>query len=180
MLLKEKYTKEVIPALKKEFGYKNVMAIPRIRKVIVNTGVGRIVAAGKDEKVLDGIEKDLATICGQKLVKTKAKKAIAGFKLRQGSVVGMKCTLRRDRMYAFLERLVSLALPRTRDFRGLDKKSIDRGTMTIAVKEHIVFPEVVAERASQIFGFELSIVTTAKTAAETESLLRHLGFPIKK
>ena len=176
----EKYNKIATPALIKEFGYKNKMAVPVVKKIIINIGVGRMIAGGKDEKLLKDIENDLAAICGQKPTQTKAKKSIAAFKLRQGMIAGYKCTLRKNRMYSFLDRLVGVSLPRTRDFRGLDKKSIDRGTMTIAIKEHIVFPEVVAERTSQIFGFEATIVTSAKTSQETEALFRHLGFPIKK
>jgi large subunit ribosomal protein L5 len=180
MNMQEMYKKKTVQEMKKKYGYKNDLAVPQIKKVVVNIGVGRMMSQSKDSKTLDAIEHDLAMICGQKPVRAKAKKSIAGFKLREGTVAGLKCTLRGEKMYSFLERLVNIAFPRTRDFRGISKESIDKGVLTVAIKEHIVFPEVVAEKVSQIFGFEVSIVTNAQKPEETESLLRFLGFPIKK
>lgn len=181
--LKEKYTKEVIPAMMKKFGYKNVMAVPKIEKVVVNTGFGRmIVSKTSDEqkKAYKLIFDDLALICAQKPILTKAKKSISGFKIREGMSIGAKVTLRGRKMYDFLERVIHIALPRFRDFRGIDLKSFDKeGNLTIAIKEHIVFPEVSSEKAKNIFGFEITVVTTAKNKEESVELLRLLGFPIK-
>ena len=167
-----------------KFGYKSVMAIPRIEKVVVNTGFGRLTASltGEEpQKTREAIKHDLAVICGQQPVFGAAKKSIAGFKLRQGTIVGAKVTLRKKRMFDFLERLVYIALPRTRDFRGIDAKSIDEsGNLTIAVREHIVFPEISPEKAKNILGLEVTVATTAKTKEEGLALLRLMGFPIKK
>jgi large subunit ribosomal protein L5 len=181
--LKEKIQKEVLPAMMKEFGYKNALTAPKIIKVVVNTGFGRqIVSATGEEskKIKESIANDLTIICGQKPILTKAKKSISSFKLREGLVIGAKITLRRKRMYDFLERLVGLAIPRTRDFQGLDPKCIDRkGNMTIAVKEHISFPEISPEKSRVNFSFEVTIVTSAKTKEEAEKFFRLLGFPLK-
>jgi large subunit ribosomal protein L5 len=182
--LKEKYQKEVLPEMKKEFGYKNSLAVPKITKVVVNTGFGRqmVAATGEEQKrIQESVLSDLATICGQKPVLTKAKKSISSFKLRQGMTIGAKVTLRKKRMYDFLERLVGIALPRTRDFQGLDPKIVDQGgSMTVAIKEHIAFPEISPEKSRVSFGFEVTITTTSKTKAEAEKLFRLLGFPLKK
>ncbi|MCD6429434.1 50S ribosomal protein L5 [bacterium] len=184
MKLKEKFEKEVIPKMMEKFNYKSKMAVPRIEKVVVNIGFGRLVAGvtkQEREKILNEITKDLALITGQKPILTKARKSVSGFKIRKGMVIGAKVTLRKKRMYDFLERLIHIALPRTRDFRGLNPKSIDeQGNLTIGIKEHIVFPEVSSESAKKIFGFEITVVTNAKTREEAIELYKLLGFPIKE
>jgi large subunit ribosomal protein L5 len=175
--LLKRYSDQVVPGLIKEFGYKNKMAVPKIVKVVVNTGVGRI----RDEKQLEVIQKQLSAITGQKSVPRKAKKAIASFKTRIGMVVGYSVTLRGKRMYEFLERLIHVALPRTRDFRGLLLKGFDKaGNLTIGIKEHIVFPEMIGEDVRSIFSLEATIVTTAKSREEGIALLREIGFPLEK
>ncbi|MBU6415371.1 50S ribosomal protein L5 [Patescibacteria group bacterium] len=174
--LKEIYSKKVIPAMRAEFGYKNVMAVPKIEKATVNIGVGRI----KDEKQMKEVERVLALVTGQKASPRPAKKAIASFKTRKGQIIGYSVTLRGRRMFDFLGRLIGVALPRGRDFRGIPEKSFDKaGNLTIGVKEHIVFPEMVNEDVKFIFGMEVSVTTTAKNKAEGVALLRHMGFPIK-
>lgn len=176
--LKEKYVKEVIPKMKESFGYKNNLAVPRILKVTVNSGIGRI---SKDEKVQKEISQALALITGQGSVVCKAKKAISAFKTRKGMVVGLKVTLRGKRMYDFLSRLINIALPRTRDFRGLESKSVDKeGNLTIGIKEHIVFPEIASEEVKNIFGLEVTVVTNAKDRGKALELFKLMGFPIKK
>lgn len=172
----EKYKKEVVPAMMAKFGYKNVMAVPRIGKVVVNVGVGRI----RDEKQHEEIRKYIALITGQKPAPRPAKKAIASFKTRKGLIVGYQVTLRGKRMWDFLSRLINIALPRTRDFRGIDSKSFDpKGNLTIGIKEHIVFPEITGEDYRFLFGLEVTVVTTAKKREEGAELLKLLGFPIK-
>ncbi len=176
--LLEKYNKEIIPHLVKKFGYKNVMAVPKMEKAVVNVGFGRQVKDGGDfaEKVTEA----LIQITGQKPILTKARKSIAGFKLREGMVIGAKVTLRSGRMYDFIDRLISVALPRSRDFRGIDPKAIDPGgNLTIGIKEDIIFPEISYETTKDIFGLEVTITTTAKTSEEGEELLRAIGFPLK-
>jgi len=176
-LIKEKYTKIAVPEMKKKFGYKNDLAVPKIIKVVVNTGVGRI----KDEKQLETIEKHLALITGQKPVKRLAKKSIASFKIRQGNLAGYSVTLRGQKMYDFLDRLINIAIPRIGDFRGLDPKAVDdAGNLSIGIKEHTVFPEISEEEIKIIFGLEATIVTTAKTRDEALELFKLLGFPFKK
>ena len=176
-MILEKYKKEVIPKMKEKFGYQNDLAVPKIVKVVVNTGIGRVL---KDEKMQEIITKDLAIITGQKPVPTLAKGAISGFKIRKGMVVGLKTTLRGKRMYEFLDRLVGAAIPRIRDFRGLLEKSIDKeGNLTIGIKEHIVFPEIAHEDVRFIFGLEITVVTNAKNRNEAAELFGLLGFPIK-
>lgn len=176
-MLQQRYNEIVVPAMTKDFGYKNKLQAPRILKVVVNTGVGRLV---KDEKLIEQIGHDLALITGQAPDKRPAKKSIAGFKLREGVVVGLRVTLRGKRMYDFLSRLVNIALPRSRDFRGLNLSSVDQGgNLTIPVREHIVFPEVSAEQVRSIFGFEATVVTNAETHDEALALYRKLGFPFK-
>jgi large subunit ribosomal protein L5 len=181
--LQEKYKKEVVPALMQKFGYKSPMATPKIEKVVVNTGYGRqTVSKTNDEqkKMADFILEELGVICGQKAVKTYAKKAISSFKLRQGMPIGAKVTLRGRKMADFLERFINLALPRTRDFKGISTKSIDKqGNLTVAVKEHITFPEILPEKARNIFGLEITVVSTAKNKEEAIELFKLLGFPIK-
>ena len=148
-----KYRKEVIPAMQAKFGYKSIMAVPSIRKVVVNCGIGKII---KDAKMVDKIESDIAKITGQKPVRRKAKKSIAGFKLREGTDAGIMVTLRNSRMYDFIDRLVAVAIPRSRDFRGLESKSFDKnGNFSIGVKEHNIFPEVSYESLKDIFGFQV-------------------------
>ncbi len=193
--LQEKYKKEVIPQMMEKFGYnakgdmsgkaryKSVMAVPKIKKVVVNTGFGRLVAGKtkeEQEKIYDPILEDLNQICGQRGVLTLAKKSIAAFKIRQGMPVGAKITLQGKMMFDFLERLIHIGIPRSRDFRGIEPESLDReGNLTIAIKEHITFPEILPERAKTIFGVEITVVTTAKTREEGLELLKLLGFPIK-
>jgi len=182
--MKIKYIEEVMPAMQKKFGYSSVMAIPRIEKVVVNTGFGRLLAAktGEDHrKTLAGITTDMSAVTGQLAIVTKAKHSIAGFKLREGSPVGAKVTLRRKRMYDFLDRLIHIMLPRSRDFRGLKSSAIDQnGNLMIGVPEHIFFPEISTEMAKDIFGLQITIVTSAKTREEGVELFRLLGFPVKK
>ena len=176
-MILEKYKKEVIPTMKEKFGYQNDLAVPRITKVAVNTGIGK---ALKDEKMQETISKDLAMITGQKPVSCLAKGAISGFKIRKGMKVGLKTTLRGKKMYEFLDRLVGATIPRIRDFRGLLEKSIDKeGNLTIGIKEHIVFPEIAHEDVRLIFGLEVTVVTNAKDRNEAVELFRLLGFPIK-
>lgn len=174
--LQEKYNKKIVPALRKKFGYQNTMSVPKITKVVVNTGTGKY----REEKQREEIEKFLSLITGQKVAPRPAKKAIASFKTREGLVVGYQITLRGVRMYDFLSRLINLALPRTRDFHGLNPESFDqRGNLTIGVKEHIVFPEMTGEDYKFLFGLEVTVVTTAHSREEGVELLRLMGFPIK-
>lgn len=174
--LKEKYTKEVVPNLKKEMNYPNVMAVPKLKKVVINVGLGKILRNGDDIK---SITEDFENIVGQKPVITKAKKAISSFKIREGMPVGMMVTLRGDRMYEFLDRLSNVVLPQVRDFRGLKKTAFDgKGNYSIGIREHIVFPEVTRDNIKTIFGMEVNIATTAKTDEEAMKLLKELGLPI--
>ena len=176
MDLQEKYRKEVLPALRKEFALKNVMAIPRIEKAVVHIGVGKI----RDEKDQAEIRKFLGLITGQKPAPRSAKKAIAAFKTRKGQVIGYQVTLRGRRMYDFLSRLVNIGLPRTRDFRGLKQSAFDdRGNLTIGVREHIVFPEMIGEDYRMLFGMEVTVVTTAKRREHGVALLKLIGFPLE-
>ena len=182
--LKEKFVKEVIPAMRQSFGYKKDMAVPRVEKVVLNTGFGRLVVgktAEEQKKTVEAIINDLSLISGQKAVGTKSKKAISAFKTRQGMILGARVTLRGQRMYDFLDRLIHIALPRSRDFQGIDPKSVDgSGNLTIAIKEHIAFPEISPEKTKSIFGFETTVVTTAKNQKQGLELLKLMGFPIKK
>lgn len=176
--LKELYQKEIIPGLKKEFGFKNNLEVPRISKIIVNVGVGKTLG---NSKLLDDTIKDLAKITGQRPVKTKAKKSIAGFKLREGAEIGAKITLRGKRMYEFLDRLVNIALPRVRDFRGISKNAFDgQGNYTLGIKEHTIFPEVSHEEVSSAFGLEVNIITTTSNDEKAFRLLSMFGFPFKE
>jgi len=177
MKLKEKYTKEVIPKMKERFGYRNDLAVPKIIKVVVNTGFN---PNAKDEKIRQEMAHDLALITGQKANLCPAKKAEAAFKTRKGMIVGSMITLRGQRMYDFLNRLVNIVLPRSRDFHGLPEKNIDQsGNLNIGIKEQIVFPEISAESTKNIFGFEVAVVTTAKNHQQGVELFKLLGFPIK-
>jgi len=176
--LKERYQKEVAPAIAKEFGISNPMAIPRVEKVVLNMGMGEAIA---NAKILDTAVEELRTITGQKPVITKAKKSIASFKLRQGMPIGVMVTLRGDRMYEFLDRFVSIALPRVRDFRGVSPKAFDgRGNYTIGVREQLIFPEIDFNKVDRTRGMNISIVTTAKTDEEGRALLREFGMPFTK
>jgi len=181
--LKEKYTKEVIPAMIEKFGYKNKMAVPKIKKVVLNIGFGKMVydkSSKEREKIYKPILNDLSMISGQLPVLTEARKSISGFKLRKGMPIGAKVTFRGQRMYDFLDRLINIALPRSRDFRGIKATAFDkRGHLTIGIKEHICFPEILPEKAKRIFGFEITVVTTAKSREEGMELFKLLGFPIK-
>ncbi len=175
--LKQKYRSEIAPALQDEFGYVNVNQIPRIVKVVVNTGVGE---AARDSKVIDGAVDDLTKITGQKPVVTKARKSIAQFKLREGQAIGAHVTLRGDRAWEFLDRLVSLALPRIRDFRGLSPKQFDgTGNYTFGLQEQSVFHEIDQDKIDRVRGFDITVVTTAKSDAEGRALLRAIGFPFR-
>lgn len=180
--LKEKFIKEVIPAMRQSFGYKKDMAVPRVEKVVLNTGFGRLVAgktAEEQKKIVEAIINDMSLISGQKVVGTKSKKAIAAFKTRKGMLLGARVTLRGQRMYDFLDRLIHIALPRSRDFRGIDPKSVDQsGNLTVAIKEHIAFPEISPEKTKSIFGFETTVVTTAKNQKQGLELFKLLGFPM--
>jgi len=184
MRLKEKYQKKIIPAMKEKFGYKNIMTVPRVEKVVINIGFGKMISnktSDEQKKLTGAILNDLALICGQKPVLTKAKKSIASFKLRKGMNVGAMVTLRGIKMYDFLDRVINIALPRSRDFQGIDSKSFDKeGNLTLAIKEHIIFPEIMPENTRIIFGFEITIATTAKIREEGIELLKLAGFPIKK
>lgn len=172
----EKYRKEVIPAMRAKFGYKNVMAVPKVEKVVVNTGIGGL----REAKEREEVEKYLTLITGQKPSQRPAKKAIAAFKTRKGLAIGYQVTLRGGRMYDFLSRLVNVALPRTRDFKGIEESAFDgRGNLTIGVREHIVFPEMVGEDYRILFGLEVTVVVTAKRREEGVELLRLMGFPIR-
>ncbi len=175
--LKEKYRKEVLPALKERFGYRNDMEVPRLEKIVVNMGVGE---GARDPKAIDGAMKDLALITGQKPKLNRARKSVAGFKLRAGMSVGCKVTLRGDRMYEFLDRLMSLAIPRVRDFRGLNPKSFDgRGNFTMGLDEQLVFPEIDYNDVDSVRGMDITIVTTAKTDEEGRALLEALGMSVR-
>lgn len=176
--LQEKYRSEVVPALMKEFEYKNPNEVPKLQKIVLNVGMGEAV---QNSKCIEYGVYALTQISGQKPIVTKAKKSIAGFKLREGMPIGCKVTLRQDRMYHFLDRLVSVALPRVRDFRGTPKKGFDgRGGYTFGVKEQIVFPEVKMDKLDKVRGMNVSFVTTAKTDKEAQALLKHLGLPFRK
>jgi large subunit ribosomal protein L5 len=176
--LKEHYQKSVVPALVKEFGYKNVMAVPKIQKVSVNIGLGE---ATQNAKLMDGAVNELGQIAGQKPVVTKAKKSIAAFKLREGMAIGAMVTLRGDRMYEFLDRLMNVALPRVRDFRGVSSKSFDgRGNYTLGVRDQLIFPEIDYNKVEKVKGMNISITTSAKTDAEGLSLLKHMGMPFRQ
>ena len=176
--LKTRYADEIKPALVKEFGYGNPMQVPGVVKVIVNMGVGE---AARDAKLIDGAVRDLAAITGQKPVVTKARKSIAQFKLREGMPIGAHTTLRNDRMWEFLDRLVSVALPRIRDFRGLSSKQFDgRGNYTFGLTEQSMFHEIDQDKIDRVRGMDITVVTTAVTDDEGRALLRHLGFPFKE
>jgi len=174
----DNYRKTIIPALRKEFSISNVMAVPKVSKIVVNVGVGRML---KDGRAMDKVEHDLAVLTGQKASARKAKKSVASFKVRQGQTVGYAVTLRGKRMYDFLDRLISVALPTSKDFRGLDPKNFDEhGNLNIGIKEHNIFPEITYETLKDIFPLQVTIVTTARDRAQGLSLLKHLGVPLRE
>jgi large subunit ribosomal protein L5 len=176
--LKERYQKEVAPAIAKEFGITNPMAIPRVQKVVLNMGMGEAIA---NAKILDTATDELRTITGQKPVITKAKKSIASFKLRQGMPIGVMVTLRGDRMYEFLDRFVSIALPRVRDFRGVSPKAFDgRGNYTIGVREQLIFPEIDFNKVDKLRGMNITIITSARNDEQARALLKGLGMPFRQ
>jgi large subunit ribosomal protein L5 len=173
--LKKKYQEEVIPAMMKEFGYKNPLQVPRLEKITLNVGLGEAI---QNIKVLDAAVAEVVAITGQKPVITRAKKAIANFKLREGVPIGCMVTLRRERMYEFLDRLIHVALPRVRDFRGVSDRSFDRrGNYSLGLREQIIFPEIQADKVEKARGLSVSIVTTAKTDKEGKALLKYMGMP---
>ncbi|MBO2532834.1 MAG: 50S ribosomal protein L5 [Thermoactinomycetaceae bacterium] len=176
--LKQKFREEIIPALMKRFNYRSPMQVPRLEKVVINMGVGEAV---QNPKVLDGAMQDLALITGQKPAVTRAKKSIAGFKLRAGMPIGCKVTLRGDRMYYFLDKLINIALPRVRDFRGVSPKSFDgRGNYSLGLKEQLIFPEIDYDKVDKVRGMDVIIVTTAETDEEARELLQAFGMPFRK
>ena len=176
--LKKKYHDEAVPGLMKAFGYKNAMQVPRLEKIVVNMGLGE---ATQNAKILEAALQDLATVTGQKPVQTRAKKSIATFKLREGMPIGAMVTLRKDRMWEFAERLINLALPRVRDFKGVSPKAFDgRGNYTLGVREQIIFPEIDYDKTDRIKGMNISFVTTAQTDEHGRELLRLLGMPFRK
>lgn len=175
--LKERYRKEIVPALMKEFNYRNVMAVPRLRKITVNMGLGEAI---QNAKLLDAATYELSQITGQKPVITRARKSIANFKLRKNMPIGAMVTLRGERMYEFIDRLMNVALPRVRDFRGLSTRAFDgRGNYTLGLRDQLVFPEVDYAKVEKVKGLNISIVTDARTDAEALALLRHLGMPFR-
>jgi len=177
MSMRERYQKEAVPALMKDFGYKSVMQVPRITKIVVNMGMGEALI---NNKILDSAAKELGLITGQKPVLTRARKSIANFKLREGQAIGVMVTLRSQRMFEFLERLIGLALPRVRDFKGVSSKAFDgAGNYTLGVREQIMFPEINYDEVEKIKGMNVTIVTTAKTDEEGRALLKYMGMPFR-
>jgi len=175
--LKDVYEKELVPKLQEEFSYKNIMEVPKLEKIVVNMGLGEAI---QNVKILDSASVELASITGQKVVITRAKKSIASFKLREGMPIGCMVTLRREKMYEFLDRLVNVALPRVRDFKGISGKGFDgRGNYTVGIKEQLIFPEINYDKVDKIKGMNITIVTTAKTDAEGKTLLRLFGMPFR-
>jgi large subunit ribosomal protein L5 len=174
--LKKKYQEEIIPALKKEFDYSSVMQVPKLEKIVLNQGVGSAIA---DKKLIDVATTEMTMIAGQKAIQTLSKKDISNFKLRRKMPIGVRVTLRRDQMYEFLDRLIAVALPRIRDFRGIESKMDGRGNYTLGIPEQIVFPEIVLDKVSKINGMNITFVTTAKTDEEGFALLKELGLPFK-
>ena len=175
--LKNKYKDDIVPALMKDFGYKSVMQVPKIDKIVLNQGVGQAVA---DKKLVDTAQQDLSIIAGQHAVQTLSKKDISNFKLRKKMPIGTRVTLRRERMYEFLERLINVALPRIRDFKGVNTKMDGRGNFTMGITEQIIFPEIDIDKINKIMGLEITFVTTAKTDEECLALLKQFGIPFKK
>ena len=174
--LKTNYREQIVPALMKEFGYKSIMQVPRLQKIVVNQGMGQAVA---DKKLIEVAAEELSLITGQKAVTTKSRKDISNFKLRKGMSIGVMVTLRSDRMYEFLERLIAVALPRIRDFKGINEKFDGKGNYTLGVAEQIIFPEIDIDKITKIFGMEITFVTSAKSDEEAYALLREFGLPFK-
>lgn len=175
--LEKQYKEEVVPKLMEEFKYKSIMQVPRLEKICINQGVGD---ATQDKKLIDTYQKEMTMIAGQKAVTVASRKSVSNFKLREGMTIGVRVTLRASRMYEFMERLVSVALPRVRDFRGINDKSFDgRGNYSMGITEQIIFPEIDIDKIGKINGMDITFVTTAKTDAEALSLLKHLGMPFK-
>jgi large subunit ribosomal protein L5 len=175
--LKKQYKEVIIPDLMKEFGYKSIMQVPKLNKIVINQGIG---AAGDDKKkLIEMAQQELSVIAGQKAVITRSKKDISNFKLRKGMPIGMKVTLRGDRMYEFFERLIAIALPRIRDFKGINDKFDGRGNYTLGIEEQIIFPEIDIDKVSKIMGMEISFICSSDSDKESYSLLRHFGLPFK-
>ena len=174
--LKTKYREQIVPALMKEFGYKSIMQVPKLQKIVINQGMGQAVA---DKKLIEVAAEELSTITGQKAVTTRSRKDISNFKLRKGMPFGVMVTLRSDKMYEFLERLIAVALPRIRDFKGIDEKFDGKGNYTLGISEQIIFPEIDIDKITKIFGMEITFVTSAKTDEEAYALLREFGLPFK-
>ena len=174
--LKTNYREQIVPALMKEFGYKSIMQVPRLQKIVVNQGMGQAVA---DKKLIEVAAEELSLITGQKAVTTKSRKDISNFKLRKGMPIGVMVTLRSDRMYEFLERLIAVALPRIRDFKDINEKFDGKGNYTLGVAEQIIFPEIDIDKITKIFGMEITFVTSAKSDEEAYALLREFGLPFK-
>ncbi|CAM5778929.1 MULTISPECIES: 50S ribosomal protein L5 [Brevibacillus] len=176
--LKEKYTSEIVPSLMSKFGYSSIMQVPKVEKIVINMGVGEAVG---NAKALDSAVEDLQIIAGQKPVVTRAKNSIAGFKLREGMAIGAKVTLRGERMYHFLDKLMNVSLPRVRDFRGVSSKAFDgRGNYTLGLKEQLIFPEIEYDKIDKVRGMDIVIVTSAKTDEEARELLTQMGMPFRK
>lgn len=176
--LRERYRKEIVPAMMQKFGYKNSLQAPRVKKIVLNVSIGDM---SRDDKILEGVQGELAQISGQKPVATRSKKAIAGFKIRKGSVVGCKVTLRRAMMYEFLDRLINIAIPRIRDFRGLSENSFDgAGNYSFGIKEQSIFPEIDVDKITRVHGMDVTIETTARTRDEAYELLKFFGVPFRK
>jgi large subunit ribosomal protein L5 len=174
--LKKKYKEEIIPNLTKEFGYKSVMQVPKLQKIVINQGVGQSVA---DKKMIETAQEELSMIAGQKAIQTISRKDISNFKLRKGMPIGVKVTLRRERMYEFLERLIAISLPRIRDFKGVTDKFDGRGNYSLGIQEHIIFPEIDIDKINKILGLEITFVTSSNTDEEAYALLREFGIPFK-
>jgi len=174
--LKKKYREEIVPTLSKEFSYKSVMQVPKLEKIIINQGIGQAVA---DKKLIDTAQEELTLITGQKAIQTLSKKDISNFKLRKKMPIGVKVTLRREKMYEFLERLICVALPRIRDFKGIDTKFDGRGNYTLGISEQIIFPEIDIDKINKILGMEITFVTSAHTDEEGMALLKEFGLPFK-
>jgi len=176
--MQERYQQEVVPALQNAFNYRNIMEVPKIQKVVVNIGLGEAMG---NSKALDAAITDMTTITGQKPIQTKARKSIANFKLREGVIIGVKVTLRGDRMWAFLDRLLNVALPRVRDFRGVSGDAFDgRGNYTLGLKDQLIFPEIEYDKIDKLRGMEITVVTTAKNDEHARAMLRFLGMPFRK
>lgn len=174
--LKKKYKEEIVPALMKEFNYKSVMQVPRLEKIVINQGIGQAVA---DKKIIEAAQADLTNITGQKVMQTMSRKDISNFKLRKNVPIGLKVTLRRERMYEFLERLINVSLPRIRDFKGINDKLDGRGNYTLGIQEQIIFPEIDIDKINRILGMEITFVTTSDNDEEAYALLREFGLPFK-